>query len=147
MEPVFVRISYNFIDNLIQSRRLYFNATIGIKLPALWDYQALISLQYNIALDLWYLIFQLIYIFYVHEFIFWNGKFQLFLDILEYVSVVFVCPSYFKFIIYHKIYKNQNLFWPPITRLHYNLYSLLVSLFNHIYQPLRSGRIWHKVNF
>ena len=25
--------------------------------------------------------------------------------------------------------------------------SICLELFYHIYQPLRSGRIWHKVNF
>ena len=40
-----------------------------------------------------------------------------------------------------KILKNYfQLFSPPLSL------SLSIYLF-HIYQPLRSGRIWHKVNF
>ena len=43
--------------------------------------------------------------------------------------------SEFKFHLYYYVHFQTNNLWKG-TELNY-----------HIYQPLRSGRIWHKVNF
>ena len=43
------------------------------------------------------------------------------------------------------IYVNINFAY--IILNYYYEWSMYIIFINHIYQPLRPGRIWHKVNF